>query len=175
MKKPLLFALILSSVIASHAQSLSPQVISSTGGYNSAGGTSLSYTVGEMSAVQTLKDSAGNVILTQGFQQPNDIVSGLLDIEKGADGSFSVYPIPAQLTEWYGYEFAEAGKIEVSMFTITGQKMDYSLNETYDTGKIVHSFDCSSYAAGNYILTVKYTASTGQEKVLSKKITLITK
>jgi hypothetical protein len=52
--------------------------------------------------------------------------------------------------------------------------MNYDLEETYDSGKLIHSFDCSAYPSGNYILSVKFTASSGQEKVLSKKIQIIT-
>jgi hypothetical protein len=175
MKKYILCFLASAFIISAHSQSLSPTVIASSGGFSSVGGVSLSYTVGEMSAVQTFTDSAGHNILTQGFQQPNDIVNGLLDIEKGTDGSFSVYPIPAQTMVWYGYEFNEAGKAEVSLFNILGQKMDYTLTESYESGKLVHSFDCSSYASGNYVLSVKFTTSTGREEELSKKITFVTK
>lgn len=49
------------------AQSLSPQVIATTGGYTSNAAGSLSYTVGE-TVIQTL--STGSHTLTQGFQQP---------------------------------------------------------------------------------------------------------
>jgi hypothetical protein len=174
MRKTLLYFSILAFVASAHGQSLSPTVIASAGGYSSVSGTSLSYTVGELAAVQTFKDGTGRYILTQGFQQPNDIVNGLLDIQKGADGSFSVYPIPAQTTIWYGYEFTEAGKIQVNLFDIIGQKMNYDLDETYDSGKMIHSFDCSTYPSGNYILSLKFTTSSGQEKVLSKKIQIIT-
>jgi hypothetical protein len=173
MKKYLLCLSVFAYAVSAHAQTLSPTVIASAGNYASNGGVSLSYTVGELAAVQTF--STASVILTQGFQQPNDIVNGLLDIEKGADGSFSVYPVPAQTVLWYGYEFNEAGKVEVSMFDIIGQKMNYGFTETYDTGKLIHSFDCSAYASGNYILSVKFTTASGQEKILSRKIQLLTK
>lgn len=173
MKKHLLYIFALSFSVCASAQTLSPTVIASSGNYASAGGVSLSYTVGELAAIQTF--SAPNVILTQGFQQPNDILSGLLDVERGADGAFSVYPVPAVTTVWYGYEFNEAGKVEISLFNIIGQRMDYSFNETYDSGKLIHSFDCSAYASGAYILSVKFTSATGAEKILSKKIQLLTK
>jgi hypothetical protein len=171
MKKHLLYFFALVLTFTAQAQSLTPTVIASGGAYSSNGGVSLSYTVGELAAVQTF--TSANTILTQGFQQPNDIVNGLLDIEKGADGAFSVYPIPAQTTLWFGYEFTEAGKVEVSLVNILGQKMQYSLMESYDTGKLIHSFDCSAYASGNYILSVKFTATSGPEKILSKKIQII--
>ena len=174
MKKHILYIFALSFAVCASAQTLSPSVIASAGYYATSGGVSLSYTVGELAAVQTF--SSPSVILTQGFQQPNDILNGLLDVEKGADGAFSVYPVPALTNLWYGYEFNEAGKVEVSLFNIIGQKMDYSFNETYDSGKLIHSFDCSTYASGAYILSVKFTsAATGQEKIMSKKVQLLSK
>ena len=39
--------------------------------------------------------SSGNTLLTQGFQQPNDNVTGLLDITQDEFGSFVLYPNPA--------------------------------------------------------------------------------
>ena len=171
MKKHILYFIAVAFAASTYAQTLSPTVVASAGGYSLVGGVSLSYTVGELAAVQTF--SSTSTILTQGFQQPNDILNGLLDIEKGADGSFSVYPIPAQTTLWYGYEFTEAGRVEVSMVNILGQRMDYSLIESYGNGKLIHSFNCASYASGNYILSVKFTSSAGQEKILSKKIQII--
>ncbi|MCW3125210.1 MAG: hypothetical protein JWO03_868 [Bacteroidetes bacterium] len=170
MKKSILAIVLLAAITVSKAQSLSPTVIASAGSYSVVGGTSLSSTVGEP-VIQTLSQT--NTILTQGFQQPNDIVNGLLDIEKEANGSFSVYPNPTQATLWFGYEFAETGKVEVSLYDIVGQKLGYSLNENYDSGKLVHSFDCSSYAAGNYVLSVKLTQSSGKEIILSKKFQVI--
>ncbi|UCG28339.1 MAG: hypothetical protein JSV24_02975, partial [Bacteroidales bacterium] len=50
-----------------YAQQLSPTVVSSGGSYSSAGGYSISATIGEI-AVTTLQ--SGNYTLTQGFQQP---------------------------------------------------------------------------------------------------------
>ena len=171
MKNTILLVLFFAFVTISRAQILSPTVISTAGNYSVVGGTSLSSTIGEMAAVQTL--SSGNVILTQGFQQPNDVVNGLLDIEKGEEGSFSVYPNPTQARLWFGYEFTQTGKVEVSLYNIVGQKLDYTLNESYESGKLVHSFDCSAYAAGNYVLSVKLTPSVGKEVILSKKFQII--
>src|SRR5687768_6749716 len=56
------------------AQSLSPKTIASAGGVFTAGGNSLSWTLGEPFHT-TL--SAGGVILTQGFQQPFSTVNVL--------------------------------------------------------------------------------------------------
>ena len=172
MRKFLLYILVSVFAVSAHAQMLTPTVIASAGNYFTGGGVSLSYTVGELAAVQTF--SSPNVILTQGFQQPNDVVkSGLTDVEAGLDGAFSVYPIPSSGTVWFGYEFNEPGKVQVSLLNIIGQTMDYNLNEAYTSGKEVHSFDCSSFASGNYLLSVKFTNSSGQEKIMTKKVQFI--
>lgn len=52
---------------AAYAQSLSPKATPTSGGYFSAGGKSLSWTMGE-TFYKPLQN--GNVMLTQGFQQP---------------------------------------------------------------------------------------------------------
>ncbi|MBK8683873.1 MAG: hypothetical protein IPN26_02195 [Bacteroidetes bacterium] len=70
--KKLLFFCISLQLMNHHlkAQSLSPQVIASSGGYQSNAAGSLSFTIGETNT-QTL--SSANHILTQGFQQPFEI------------------------------------------------------------------------------------------------------
>lgn len=171
MKKALLAVVVFAAIHATNAQTLSPTVIATAGNYSTgSNGYSLSSTVGEP-VITTL--TQGNTILTQGFQQPNDVVNGLLDIEKEADGAFSVYPNPTNAKLWFGYEFNQTGKVEVSLYDIVGQKLDYTLSESYVDGKQIHSFDCSSYAAGNYVLSVKLIPSAGKEVVLSKKFQVI--
>lgn len=161
------------AALATNAQSLSPTVIASGGNYTAAGGYSLSYTVGEMAAITTVTSSNGATILTQGFQQPNDIINGLLDVEKEGDLSFSVYPNPTTDQLWFGYEFSQSGKVEVTLFNVVGQKLNYTLNESYDNGKVVHHFDCTSYAAGDYVMSVKFTSDKGASKTISKKFQII--
>lgn len=60
------------------AQSVSPEVISSSGDYYEGANGSLSWTLGEI-ATETF--SSGNVILTQGFQQPITIAIAGIDLD----------------------------------------------------------------------------------------------
>jgi hypothetical protein len=60
------------ATLQSPAQTLSPTVLATSGGYSSGGGYSLSYTVGE-TIVTTLQ--AGSYLLTQGFQQPTPMLA----------------------------------------------------------------------------------------------------
>jgi hypothetical protein len=170
--KKLFFLLITSALVyAAQAQVLTPSVLASTGAFAVAAGHSFSYTVGEMAAVETYTSSS--VILTQGFQQPDDILNGLLDIEKDADGAFSIYPIPATGHLWFGYEYSERGHVDVAMYDMTGRQLDFTFSEGYETGKSVHSFDCSAYAAGNYMLSARFTTGGGHVKMLTKKFQII--
>ena len=59
--------LVASFNMAVNAQTISNKVIANGGGYSSAGGYSLSYTIGE-TITTTL--SNGGYVITQGFQQP---------------------------------------------------------------------------------------------------------
>ena len=70
------------------AQSLSPVVIASSGNYYQGANASLSWTLGE---VATETYTSGNVILSQGFQQPISIsITGLnLDLLVYLEGPFS--------------------------------------------------------------------------------------
>ncbi len=60
------------------AQSVSPEVISSSGDYFEGPNASLSWTLGEI-ATETY--TAGNIILTQGFQQPITVAIAGIDLD----------------------------------------------------------------------------------------------
>jgi hypothetical protein len=172
MKEKLFLMAIIALPVFMNAQSLSPQVISSTGGYATSPSGSLSYTVGEMTMVQTF--SAGNTILTQGFQQPNDNITGLLDLTTDEFGSFVIYPNPAVDNLWFGFQFPESGRVSISLTNSLGQKVADVYEAQYSNGKTVEPLSVSSYAAGVYFLTTWFTsAQTGKTHIVSKKFQVI--
>ena len=61
-----------------NAQSVSPEVISSSGDYFEGPNASLSWTLGEI-ATETF--TSGNIILTQGFQQPITVAIAGIDLD----------------------------------------------------------------------------------------------
>ncbi|MFN8310905.1 MAG: T9SS type A sorting domain-containing protein [Chitinophagales bacterium] len=158
-------------ILSASAQTLSPSVISTSGGFGSGGGYTLSYTVGEMAAVETY--SAGGNILTQGFQQPESNVLGLLEAENDGFGAFSVYPNPTTDKLYFGYEFSKEGELDITLYNAVGQKLNYGFKESYESGKVVHHMDCSDYAAGNYMLTANFKGNDGKVKTFSKKFQVI--
>lgn len=76
--KTLLGLFLIGMVTMTQAQSLSPTVVSSSGGYFTGAGTSLSWTLGEI-ATETFGN--GNNILTQGFQQPVEGIEISIDLD----------------------------------------------------------------------------------------------
>ena len=76
MKKSLLFISIFFYSLFSVSQSVSPTAIVSAGNATTVGGTYVSWSVGE-TFVSTL--SSSTLILTQGFQQPDVLISGCTD------------------------------------------------------------------------------------------------
>lgn len=90
MKKTILFTF--SIFVLSHltfAQSIERSVIGSAGSFVSSGSVQLSWTVGE-TVVNTA--SAGSVILTQGFQQPNQANSAVKEVNQT---NLTLYPNPS--------------------------------------------------------------------------------
>ena len=125
-----------------------------------------------MTMVQTF--SAGNNILTQGFQQPNDNLVGILDLAKTDFGSFAVYPNPAIDNMYYGFELPESGKVTISLFDELGQKVSDLYNSNYSSGKVTQSTNVTLFAAGVYFLTMNFTSDKdGKTHTLTQKFQVI--
>ncbi len=172
MNKLLLSIALVVFASVANAQMLTPTVIASTGGFSSNANGSLSYTVGEMTMVQTF--SANGNILTQGFQQPNDNITGLIDMTKDEFGSFAVYPNPAVDNLTFGFQLPEASKVRVALYNAVGQLVSEVYNGKYATGKTVEQLNVTTYAAGVYILTLTAVSDVdGKTHVVSKKFQVI--
>jgi len=75
--------------VITHAQSVSPEVIATSGQQFQNGQLQLEWTLGE---VVTETESNGNAVLTQGFHQPEIKITGLEDLSP--DWAMSVFPNP---------------------------------------------------------------------------------
>ena len=154
------------------AQTISQSVIASTGGFSATANNSFSYTVGEMTMIQTFTGSG--TILTQGFQQPNDIATGLLNIGSNAAGDLVVYPNPAVDKIWFAFQFTLPGVISVSMTNVLGQTVLDVYHGDYESGKTVQTANLSLLSSGTYILTAHYVdRNSGSISILSKRFEII--
>ena len=113
----LFFAIGIFPIIAS-SQTLSPSVISSSGGFYSNSSGMLSFTVAEMTMVETFSQP-GN-ILTQGFQQPEDYSVGINEPTVETGGAL-IFPNPTNghfLLSYYNYDNSQT---TINLYNMVGQ------------------------------------------------------
>jgi hypothetical protein len=105
--------------VFSNAQQLTPTVVSSSGGFYSNTNGSLSFTVGELTMVETFQSSSG--ILTQGFQQPTSMDISVPEID--AHVNVLIFPNPSN------------GNVKLSL---SSEKSFHAVITVYDNvGKVV--------------------------------------
>lgn len=163
MKKvsPLLIAAIfaIQTLTAQNVQ-LSPTVISSAGNYSEAGNISLSWTLGEV-AVSTLQQ--GDVILTQGFQQPflKDVGFKLNPI----DWKIIAYPNPVTDELRIQFDLMDTKDFIVEIQDVTGKLISQQQYKSVFPGDVV-VVGMESYAYGIYFFRVS-TTDKKQVRVLN--------
>ncbi|MFO7933178.1 MAG: T9SS type A sorting domain-containing protein [Bacteroidales bacterium] len=134
---------------AMHAQiSLSPSVISAAGDYYEGTEMSISWTLGEL-AVTTLQ--GGNMILTQGFQQPFDIGVGIK--QNKMNWNISVYPNPLGEELRIRFDVPSPGDYLIEIQDVTGRVMSQEMHMQVRTGETV-ILDTSGFLPGIYFLKV---------------------
>ena len=137
------------------AQTLSPTVVSSSGGYFTSANASLSATVAEMTMVQTFS-STGN-ILTQGFQQPEDFSVSIAE-NSFASGEVLIYPNPTNGQFFVSFVSNEETENNVKLFNLVGQVV---LTKYISIAKGLNTvkFDLSNYSQGVYLLELNLEGS----------------
>jgi hypothetical protein len=140
------------------AQKLTPTVVSSGGKFHSAGGYTLSATVGEI-AVTTLKSAT--LTLTQGFQQPYDIGTSIK--ETGLDWSITAYPNPVSEFLNIRFDLEQPLDLNIEIMDISGRK--HMIRELYyvTPGEVV-TFDMSGFVKGVYMVRI-FTPDQRVQKV----------
>lgn len=135
--------------LALASQSLERKVVASAGASVKAGNLQVDYTVGE-AVVQTL--ATGSLILTQGFQQGDPVVTGVWGLP--ANVRYRVFPNPASteiLVE------LEGPKLDyyVALVSLSGQVLGGFAHYFNGSGKLERAFDLSNLPAGVYFVVFK--------------------
>lgn len=143
-----LIAVVACSSMVLNAQSIERQVIGSTGGYASANGVSVSFTVGEP-VIETAV--SGSVTLTQGFQQPDDITVGIDDV-KSVSVNYTVFPNPTE--DLINIELMSdvPANVKLSLYDLNGRKVDALDHIIEVNGTVNERMDLSQLAPAQYIL-----------------------
>ena len=151
------------------AQTLSPTVVSSSGGYFTTAGGSLSFTVAEMTMVQTFTTS-GN-ILTQGFQQPEDLNVSIAETPS-LTGEVLIYPNPTNGNFTLSYLSNETSVTTIKLYNLVGQVV-LTKSVAQVNGLNTVDFDISSFSQGIYMLELTLLNNKGEKKATYQKINLV--
>lgn len=151
------FVLFLSMFVSSaaFAQSITPDVVASSGNHFSNGSVQLSWTLGEPT---TDTYTGGNTILTQGFHQPNLLITALEeDVPQLMD--IALYPNPTahQITL---HVSEHEGALQTRLFDMHGKLL---LDEQMEQDALSRTFDLSQLPSAHYVLHVR-SAADGRSK-----------
>ncbi|HLF63358.1 MAG TPA: T9SS type A sorting domain-containing protein [Saprospiraceae bacterium] len=161
-----LIILVLLSAGSISAQQLTPFVISSSGGFYENSSGMLSFTTGEMTAVETFTASAS--ILTQGFQQSYDLGTYVTE-RPDQHFSFGTYPNPSNGNFDLVTETDVSKHLAVHVMDIFGREI-FRTEFDQQHGINVRSFDLSDVSPGMYFLalTAKETQSKHESQYVVK-------
>jgi hypothetical protein len=158
MNKKFLLPIIVTVMFASvQAQTVSPNVLAPSGAWFSNGTFSLSSTIGETTLVQTFSDATN--ILTQGFQQPLEVTTDIIDVLPNIN-QVHVYPNPSNGNFVVSFQFESAGTIVFRVFDIIGKTIDKT-EIGFDQGVTLHNFNLNPLADGIYFMEAVATFSDG--------------
>ncbi|MBK7096369.1 MAG: T9SS type A sorting domain-containing protein [Saprospiraceae bacterium] len=163
-----LWAFIVLTCLSLQAQTLSPSVISAGGGYATSSIGSLSYTIAEMTMVETFIQ--GSSMLTQGFQQSEVNTVSITDMEI-TSCNIALYPNPAKGQIILSYLSGTRSQNTVNIYNLPGAVV---LSETYNTNSGLNTltFDLSKYSRGIYFLEL-VTEHQGKKIISVNKINLV--
>ncbi len=151
------FIFLFLSVGVLSGQQLTPYVVSSSGGFYTSASGMLSFTTGEMAAVETYT-SAPN-ILTQGFQQSWDFGTGLAEIPN-LKFSFSLYPNPSDGKFNLVAETESNERVIVKIIDLLGREIWQSV---FDLENKVNRYPIDLSAAAPGLYTISLTVREDHE------------
>ncbi len=143
--KKLIHLFIAISVKTAIAQSISPDVVATSGTSFNDGTSQLDWTLGE---TVTSNFTAGSDMLTQGFHQPNLLATSINNVE--TDYSVLVFPNPS--IDFIQLQFQNLKQtVTIELFSADGKLLQ---SKEVNTGN-EFQMDMSKYSASTYLLSFK--------------------
>lgn len=159
MKKHVLFLIIFSSIEYSPAQTLSPELTSTSGNTFTNGISQLDWTLGEP-LVASLND--GNNLLTQGLHQNNLIITTVENSD--ADYSLTIFPNPTSDIVQLQSSTSRDENIVMALYNAAGEL----LLTRYSNLNIVPQINLSKYSCGSYLLKIEDRTTKGKSYQIIK-------
>ncbi|WP_188507727.1 T9SS type A sorting domain-containing protein [Parapedobacter pyrenivorans] len=149
------------AVIPAHSQDLVRQAVANAGHSATVGYTIFQYTIGEP-VVATL--SAGDLLLTQGFQQP-EVAGPIKAPEAPFVSDLIVYPNPAAEFTNLEFDLLQDGRVVFMLVNNAGQVVFTETSQML-AGRLKYTMALSNYASGLYYLVIRTAYRTYTEKLV---------
>lgn len=151
MKKQKTILLIASILLSfwSNAQT----ILNSTGGTNTIAGNTYSYSIGEMTLVNTA--TSANIIVTQGLLQPSAGGTRISDVPMETN-QLSVYPTPSDDIINIEAHFNHSGNLSAIIYDLNGRELIQKEWQLV-TGNEKNNISLNSLTSGTYMLQTRYT------------------
>lgn len=165
MKSLFVYVLMIFFGFSAKGQMLMPQVLASAGDYfvNTSGNAALSFTVGEMTMVETFQ-AQGN-ILTQGFHQPEFVILAIQD--EDLFNEFVVYPNPASNFINVRYRMKYSGDLGLKLVDMQGVTVWQKASAVPGGIEEIQDFSVQHLSQGMYFLQVTYFSSSRNLETIS--------
>ena len=139
---------------------IEPSIIASGGGYGETETMSISWTLGEL-ATTTL--TGGDIILTQGFQQPFDFRTGIST--EALNWEITAYPNPVKDELFVRFDIDRTREFLIEIQDVTGRVLYLEQKKEIFPGDVIQ-LNTSNFTYGVYFLKV-FTPDREQSQVLS--------
>lgn len=162
MKRKALLSFFLSGIFLTHisAQSVSPQVINTTGGTYSFGYTIIDWNVGEMALVNTIQSANLQVLVTNGFLQP--FVDNFDVNSTNTFGPEEVRVFPNPTTSYVEIDFLtkQKGRVRFKLYDGLGQMMYQKEFYSFGYGRI-ERINMDRWSSAEYYLHIVLEPEAG--------------
>lgn len=151
----LLCCLIMGLPLRSTAQlKLDRYVMAAAGNDTTVGSLNISYTVGELAAITTVTSLNGTLVLTQGFQQHDDILLNI-DEELKIILDYTIAPNPASRFVQVKLSTDKPIELELAVYNMLGQNTPIPAQRKKVAGIWETEFDLERVPEGYYMLALK--------------------
>lgn len=132
------------------AQSISPEVVASSGNFFDDGSVNLSWTLGEI-ATESIADA--NHLITQGFQQTFLLAVSVAAAEKN-DFSILLYPNPTVNDVTLAFSNSDESEYEIKVYNHLGQNIFFKNILTSNMQKNFFTLNLGDFASGQYMIEI---------------------
>ena len=144
------------------AQSITPQVINSTGGTYKKGYYSFDWSVGELALVDEMKGTNNTYIITNGFLQSNTETPDRQTFHGGfTRDEIIILPNPTAGKLEINFSIAEPGEAKVVLYDAVGGQLITRRVQLYGYGKF-ERLDLTGMPGSTYLLAIDFSSSTGK-------------